>query len=256
MKKKILCVILALVLLCACGCQKKPGEASLDGDYIDLYLKVMGMSEAEIHEAYGPPSSFLSGFRGDIYSLPEDRLVIFYYDEDLLVRHVKRSGPVGSENLIRVSYTEDLRAADGCRNAQIIAQTMHLSSVLHLPVFRFDSAAELSRFMDRYGDALNPDAGYGGAPSLRDAAAAYDDGFFKENCLLAAYMTAGSGSFRYGAKLVQTDAGEICIYVKRTNDPQVYTDDMAGWMILVPQKKTDLRQCESYDALYEGTELE
>ena len=217
-----------------------------------LAVSSRNCSEAEVHEAYGQPSSFLSGFRGDVYRVPEDRLLILYYDEDLKVEHVKLSVPVDEENMIRVAYTEDLRLADGCLNTQVIAETLHLSSVLHLPVFRFDSAADLAAFLDGYGDVLGVDEGHDGAPSLREAAAAYDDAFFKENCLLAAYMTAGSGSFRYGAEVVYDGADSVCVYVNKTNDPQVYTDDMAGWLVLAPQKKSDLRKCGTYDALYGG----
>lgn len=253
MRKKVLCAVLALALLCACGCTKIEKPVSLDGDYIEICESVLGKTEEEIHEAYGQPSSFLSGFRGDIYRTPDNRLLILYYgNDDLTVRQVKLSEPVDDANVIRVSYTEDLRLADGCLNAQTIAETLHLSSVLHLPVFRFDSAEELVQFMDSYGDVLSVDEGHDCAPSLRDAASAYDEDFFKENCLLAAYMTAGSGSFRYGAEVVHTDAGEVCVYVNRTNDPKVYTDDMAGWMILAPQKRSELRKCEIYDALYGG----
>ncbi len=250
--KKLLCVLLAIALLCACGCQKGAGAISLDEDYVNLAESLPGMTEAEIHEALGQPSSFLSGFRGDVYRVPEDKLLILYYDEDLKVKHVKLSVPVDAGNVIRVAYTEDLRLADSCLNAQIIADTLHLSSVLHLPVFRFDSAADLAAFLDGYGDVLGIDEGHDGALSLRDAAAAYDDAFFKENCLLAAYMTAGSGSFRYGAEVVYDGAGSVCVYVNKMNDPQVYTDDMAGWLVLAPQKKPDLRKCETYDALYGG----
>ena len=250
--KKLFCVFLAMALLCACGCQKGAGVISLDEDYVNLSESLPGMTEAEVHEAYGQPSSFLSGFRGDVYRVPEDRLLILYYDEDLKVEHVKLSVPVDEENMIRVAYTEDLRLADGCLNTQVIAETLHLSSVLHLPVFRFDSAADLAAFLDGYGDVLGVDEGHDGAPSLREAAAAYDDAFFKENCLLAAYMTAGSGSFRYGAEVVYDGADFVCVYVNKTNDPAVYTDDLAGWLVLAPQKKSDLRKCGTYDALYGG----
>ena len=244
--KKLLCVLLTIALLCACGCRKGAGEISLDEDYVNLSESLPGMTEAEVHEALGQPSSFLSGFRGDVYRVPEDRLLILYYGEDLKVEHVQLSVPVDAGNVIRVAYTEDLRLAGGCRNAQVIADT------LHLPVFRFDSVAELAAFLDGYEDVLGIDEGHDGALSLRDAAAAYDDAFFKENCLLAAYMTAGSGSFRYGAKVIYDGADSVCVYVNKTNDPQVYTDDMAGWLVLAPQKKSDLRKCESYDALYGG----
>ena len=64
--KKLLCVLLAIALLCACGCQKGAGAISLDEDYVNLAESLPGMTEAEIHEALGQPSSFLSGFRGDV----------------------------------------------------------------------------------------------------------------------------------------------------------------------------------------------
>ena len=107
--KKLFCVFLAMALLCACGCQKGAGVISLDEDYVNLSESLLGMTEAKVHEAYGQPSSFLSGFRGDVYRVPGDRLLILYYDKDLKVEHVKLSVPVDAGNVIRVAYTEDLR---------------------------------------------------------------------------------------------------------------------------------------------------
>ena len=88
--KKVLCVILALALLCACGCEKKAAP-SLDMEYIDLAVSLPGLTEEEVHEALGQPHSFLSGFRGDVYRLAEDGtlLIVYYGYDDLIVEHVK-----------------------------------------------------------------------------------------------------------------------------------------------------------------------
>ena len=66
-------------------------------------------------------------------------------------------------------------------------------------------------------------------------------------------MIAGSGSFRYGVKDIQIDHSTFCINVEQTNNPEVYTQDMAGWLILVETNKSDIQDCTEYDAQFIGT---
>ena len=47
------------------------------------------------------------------------------------------------------------------------------------------------------------------------------------------YVTANSGSYRFGFKDVTIDGNDFCIHVEQTNHPQDGTEDMAGWFITV-----------------------
>ena len=258
MKKSAICLVLILAVLCLCGCGKK-AEGSPFDDIGKLSAKLQRMTEAEVWEYLGQPSSFLSGFRGDVYKVSEDRLAIVYYNMDgdadmgnIKAKHLKIVDSGGTGTACWAGYGDEMRIIDGSLNAQVIRETMHLSSVLHLPVYRFDSKADIGKFMDEYGDILSFDEGHDEAPSFRSAVAAYDDGFFKEHCLLCVYKAAGSGSFRYRAGEVHNDVDSLCVYVEQVNDPESYTDDMAGWLILVERSKAELKDCREYDALYDS----
>jgi len=150
------------------------------------------------------------------------------------------------------NYSDDSRIRDDCLNAKIISQTMALSSVLHLPVFKFESRADVEQFMREYADVFHFDDGRDEIPSFREAVAAYSDAFFAEHSVVCVYMAAGSGSFRYGVRDIQIGDSSLCVHVEQINNPEVYTTEMAGWFILAELSKKDIRSCEDFDALYAG----
>ena len=152
-----------------------------------------------------------------------------------------------------VNYSENSRIFDDCLNSAIISETMHLSSVRHLPIFQFDSKSDIDKFAADYSDIFSFHAGYNEIPSFNEVISAYNEDYFSEHCLMCVYMVAGSGSFRYGVKDIQIDHCTFCINVEQTNNPEVYTEDMAGWLILVETSKSDTQGCTEYDAQFIGT---
>jgi hypothetical protein len=251
MKNTILTLLLVLAL-CLSACTKPAGSGPLIDDFERLTAELQGKTVTEVHDLLGEPSGMLSGMYGDVYQDSEGRSIIIYYDENGVVEVIKITVSSPVFQTAWANYAEDLRIRTGGLNAEIIQQTMPLSSVLHLPIFRFDSRADVEAFRNAYAYLFTFDQSHDEAPSFDDAVSAYDDAYFEENCLLCVYMTAGSGTFRFGVQSVQRDDAALCVYIDRLNDPETYTDDMAGWLILVEQNKQDIRNCTDFDALYAG----
>ena len=125
---------------------------------------------------------------------------------------------------------------------------MSISGARHLPIYKFDTLAELEQFKNEVKDTLSIDRGYDEVPSFNDTTAKYDEDFFAENTLMLVYVEASSGSFRYGVDSVYHADGNFCIYVKQTNNPEVGTDDMAGWFITVAVPDSMVADCTVFDA--------
>lgn len=125
---------------------------------------------------------------------------------------------------------------------------MHISSVQHLPIYKLDTKQDLEHFKLSLGDVLSVDQSYDEIPSFNDATAKYDDAFFENNTLLVVYVPANSGSLRFGVDSVYCDAESVCVRVKQLNNPEVVTDDMAGWFLTVAIQDSTIRNCKSFDA--------
>ena len=152
----------------------------------------------------------------------------------------------------RVNYAGDSVINESSLNSSVIAETAILSSELHLPLFRFDSLSDLEKFKSDFGEILNLNEQYGDVYSFSQVVWDYDEKFFEENCLICVYKVSGSGSFTYGITEIRNSGSSLCVYVAQTNNPEVYTTDMAGWLLILEQNKSDLENCAEYDALYIG----
>lgn len=127
---------------------------------------------------------------------------------------------------------------------------MMISSVMHLPIYKFDTLAQLEQFKSDFGDILTMDHGYDEMPAFNDVTAKYDEKFFDENSLMLVYVDANSGSDRYGVNSVYCADGKFCIHVKKLNSPDVGTCDMAGWFITVAVPNSMIEGCDEFDAIF------
>ena len=149
-----------------------------------------------------------------------------------------------------VGWTEFTDVLPYCLNGEIISKTMMLSSVLHLPVFAIGTADELEGFRAGVGQVLQLDGGYDEAPSFNELAEGWDEDFFSDKALVFAWIESGSGSYRYGFTGAERADGVFRIYADRINDPEVGTDDMAGWLVGIEVPKAALADCTEFDAMY------
>ena len=152
------------------------------------------------------------------------------------------------------NYTGDDRIYTSALNTQKIYT--YISSVRHLPVYRFDTLGELERFKENFGNVLTMDRGYNEIPSFREVTAKYDNTFFAENTLMLVYVSASSGSYRYGVESVFCDGQTLSVQVEQTNRSSIgtaaVTCDMAGWFITVAVPDSMAAGCVAFDAALVG----
>ena len=127
----------------------------------------------------------------------------------------------------------------------------------HLPIFKIDTLEDLEQFKAKYGGVLALDQGYNSVLSFNEALtkAQWDrEGFFKDHSLLAVYVPANSGSLRFAVHNIEVTYESVCVYVEQTNHPEVVTDDMAGWFVLVEIADDEISNCYAYDAIFVNSE--
>ena len=170
--------------------------------------------------------------------------------------------PASLENIIYISvveqsvgrsYTYNVAFANWTDDNQIYAaalnhETMAISSVQHLPIYKCDFVAELDSFKVIFSDILTMDSGLDEAPSFDYITAAYNDSFFNEKSLILVYIPTSSGSYRFGVSDVNCDGKSLCVYIEQLNNPEVHDAMMSGWFAVVEVDKEEIAFCKSFDA--------
>ena len=154
----------------------------------------------------------------------------------------------GYENTVAYAgWSDDASITEGALNRELLQ-----SEQGHLPIFKLDTIGDLDRFKKAYGDVLTMDQGYNQYGSLEErlSQTQWDrESFFAQNTLLVVYVPTNSGSYRFVVGDVSILDGAMRVYVEQKNAPEVGTDDMAGWFILVGITDKDARECTSFDAI-------
>ncbi len=145
---------------------------------------------------------------------------------------------------VYANYSEDPAIFRESRNGE----TMIISSVQHLPVYLLESTQDLEWFRTGPGKGLSLDQSHDEVPSFNEVAGNYDDEFFRDYSLLLAYVQASSGSFRYELNYLEKAEDKLVMHIIQTNDPEVYTTDMSGWLVLAEVNKEEIKDCAGYDA--------
>ena len=173
----------------------------------------------------------------------------FYTDDEKpysaqLITLDERYNKLYTYHVAFANWTDNSKIYTGALNWKTIA----ISSVQHLPVYKFDTAAELDAFKASYSDILTMDQGLDETPSFDYITAAYNDSFFSGKSLILVYVPASSGSFRFGVNEVYCDDQSLCIYVEQLNNPEAYDCMMAGWFVVAEADKEDIANCVDFDA--------
>ena len=145
--------------------------------------------------------------------------------------------------ITRTGWVEGVQF-EGCLNLGKLA----ISSVHHLPLFRFSSLDELNVFKTKFPEG-HFDCTMDGDTSFNEKTSDYDVAFFEKNDLFLVSVSAGSGSYRFDVNSVFNDGQYFCIYVNQTNNPECVTADMAGWFITVAVPKSATESCTAFDAI-------
>lgn len=122
--------------------------------------------------------------------------------------------------------------------AALNADKLAVSSVQHLPVFRFEAVEELEEFKERFGDYFAMEHSLDGLiPSFSGITSKMDEAYFESRTVFVVYAPSGSGSYRFGVNSIYMDGESLCIHIKETGNPEVCTCDMAGWFVVVSLEK-------------------
>ncbi len=166
-------------------------------------------------------------------------------DVESFINTYKLPSPEIQTKTAYANWTSDSRVVTGCLNLK----KMMISSVQHLPVYKLDTREELDRFMSAFRDVFTFDQGYDEVPSFHSLAAEYNNSFFDGHSLVIAYVTAASGAFRFMIRDITRYDAVFCMNVMKINQPESYTDDMAGWFMIAEVPEGDLADCSEFDAV-------
>lgn len=135
---------------------------------------------------------------------------------------------------------------------------MTISSVLHFPIYKFDTLEELTQFKDslEHPERLSTSLyKYDGIPSFNEATAKYDETFFSGNALLLVYVGAHTGTYRFAVDTITGDGTSLCVQIAETTHAELVTCDMAGWFITVAVPDSAAASYTEFDAvLAEGSD--
>lgn len=161
--------------------------------------------------------------------------------------------PIDEAFNIAVSYanwTEDSEIYFGSLNKE----KMSISSVQHLPVYKFNTLEELEQFKISFGEVLTMDSGYDEIPAFDDITANYDETFFAENTLMLVYIGANNCTYRYWVNSIFCNGTSFCIHVEETTGAEEVDTAMAGWFLTVAVPDSMVENCTEFDADLNNTE--
>ena len=118
----------------------------------------------------------------------------------------------------------------------------------NLPIHKFDTLNELKQFKSHYENIYSIDEKYDEIASFNEATEKYNDEFFNNNSLILVYISSGSGSYRYDIKDIYLDEKSFIVNIEKTNNPEVFTCDMAGWFITVSVSDSAVSNVLEFDA--------
>lgn len=118
----------------------------------------------------------------------------------------------------------------------------------NLPIHKFDTLNELKQFKSHYENIYSIDEKYDEIASFNEATEKYNEEFFSNNSLILVYVSAGSGSYRYDIKDIYLDEESFIVNIEKTNNPEVFTCDMAGWFITVSVSDSAISNVLEFDA--------
>ena len=142
------------------------------------------------------------------------------------------------------NWTDDEKIYNSALNADKILA----DSAQHYPIYKYNTLEDLEQFEQNFGDVLTMEHGYNEIPSFHEASAKYDKAFFEENTLLLVYVGTNSGSLRFGVDRVYYEEPSLVVNIEQTNNPEVVTDDMAGWFVMISISNSMLENCTEFDA--------
>lgn len=117
------------------------------------------------------------------------------------------------------------------------------------PIFKIDTVEELEQFKSKCSNIFDFSQGYAESLPFEDTMekTKWDtEAFYKEHSLLVIYVESNSGSLRFGVKEIVTTDNSMSIDVVCLNHPEVATDDMVGWFLLIEIQDEEAQKYTSF----------
>lgn len=191
---------------------------------------------------------------GNPYAVLEDGMVVVLIDNEWIefkadnANEIQQEGTPTDEAFdivvacaARADYS---KIASGALNTEM----MKYSSVLHLPIYKFDTLDEFDQFKTSFGESLGIDQKHDEDLSFNEAAAVYDEAFFDKNSLILVYIGADAGTCKFGVSSIFCDGNTFCIHVERLSEFEAAADDAGSRLIMVAVPDSMLKECTSFDA--------
>ncbi len=125
---------------------------------------------------------------------------------------------------------------------------MYISSVQHLPIYKFDTLEDLQRFKKNFENHHTLDQGYNEVPSFNEVTANYDESFFEDNSLILVYVAANNSTHRFGVQGLIFNDSIFCVNVKETTGAEAVDTAMASWFITLAVPDEQIKNCTTFDA--------
>ncbi|MBQ9082454.1 MAG: hypothetical protein IJY28_03020 [Clostridia bacterium] len=134
--------------------------------------------------------------------------------------------------------------------SDVAANSAMLNTDGTLPLVKLESVAQLNSFRTHLtGNGLTVTDKYDEIASFDEAVASYDDAFFADKILLAVYVSEGSGSIRHEFAGWDTHNKTAVVQISSVSGGDTSTEDMAGWLALIPAVRSELANYTAFDAV-------
>lgn len=135
------------------------------------------------------------------------------------------------------------------------ADKMLLSSVVHFPIYKFDTLEGLTQLKASLEDPKSLSYKHDEMPSFNEVTAKYDETFFSENALLLVHVVASSGTYRFAVDAINCDDARLCVHIAETTHAEIVTCDTLAWFITVAIPRSAAAAYTEFDAvLAEGSD--
>lgn len=151
------------------------------------------------------------------------------------------------------NWTDSSELYTGALNGPVDPTVSITGNAYALPIYRFDTLADLDNFKQTFKTVLTMDSGYDEVPSFNDATTKYDKSFFENNSLILVYVGANNCTHRFNLAAINHSKNRFYVSVQETTNAEAVDTAMAGWFITVTVSDDLLNNIHIYDAeLYYG----
>lgn len=149
-------------------------------------------------------------------------------------------------NVAYAGWSDESEIYTRALNTQKMAQ----SSQKHLPIYRLDTLADVEAFRSTFENDLAFEYGFDEVKSFNDAIEMFEDeAYLKSHSLMVVYVSANSGTYRYGVESIYCDGESFTVSVEELKHPTEVTTDLAGWYIIIAVPDSMIENCTEFDAV-------